>query len=151
MYHSRTRRWWSCCRIFLKRTILRFTCFLDLQERLWTVTCCIKFTLWNSKLQVAGLLQKHSMREARFDAMCCTCTCGSTSYQVSVGVDAVRVEQGVDFGACRACKADACFKEKLVWVKKNICTPFSKLNGSMVEDEFVLVQSLFLRGCQSYP
>lgn len=67
-----------------------------------------------------------------------------------MGVNAVSVEKGGDFGACSAGKADACFKEKLVWVKKNIYTAFSKLNGSITEDEFVLVQSLFLRGCQNH-
>lgn len=60
------------------------------------------------------------------------------------------MEQGGDFGARRACKADACFKGKLEWVKENICTAFSKVNGSIIEDVFVLVQSLFLRACQSY-
>lgn len=42
--------------------------------------------------------------------------------------------QSGDSGACGACKADACFKEKLVWVKKNICTAFLKVNGSILED-----------------
>lgn len=109
---------------------------------------CIKPTLQNRKLQAASLPGKHSMPEAGFDAMCCTRGFASRP-TVGRGINAVNEEKGAELGMGSACKADACFKGKRVWAKRNTHTALLKLSGSSTEDEFVLVQSLFLRGCRS--